>query len=246
MTSQEVLEAVSAVLEKHRGQCAGADAEIALRYAVNATRWAWKATTDGAETGPFLDVLVDALRDAARLYREDRDDDDGIGFATLRELIRDLGARLGVELAPERNVASAPSMLSGYGMHRWSPQYFREQFTALPPELRPAFIERASRHAAFVAGLVPTAMDHTWFLAWCWALQGDWERAAKLVRLALERGAVLLEAAASSPGTFESMLYDAHRLSEALATQAFEGGASAELASELRDAFVLITERRRG
>ncbi|MEW5738912.1 MAG: hypothetical protein AB1938_08285 [Myxococcota bacterium] len=253
-TADMVAEALAAVLREQQKQLGpgqrGEDEAIALRYAANAARrtLAWASADTRADWRALAEALGAALREAAVLYRQERDDEDGFGLATLRQVVRDFGQKLNLDLTPDAPAVPdwEGELGAAVGLHRWHPAYFRSQFEALSEARQAAFIERAMRLASYAHGLVPTAMDHVWFLAWCWALHGRWDLAAAHVKAALHAGQALLEAAEASPGHFEAMLYDAHRLSEALARHAMEGPAPPEAKRVLFDGFAAVVAARSG
>lgn len=78
-------------LEESRDYGRGGDeVRMAVRYALNATLGAWRGQGREATPAQLRRTLVRAIRDAAALFREERDDHDGLGASTLGQLARAL------------------------------------------------------------------------------------------------------------------------------------------------------------
>lgn len=247
LDASTVEEALTHVLQEQRqrfgGGQRGEDEAIALQYALNAARSAaeqWDAA--GNDGVALAEAVAEAIREASRLYRADRDDEEGFGFAMMIEVVRELGRRLGLELDPDAPVFQVVHGRLGteFAVHRWSPGYVRSEFEALSDHEQIAFRARARRFASYTRGLLPTEMDHEWFLAWCWAISDDWSRALEHVGRAFEAGEVLLTATKNAPGTLGWAFHSADLLSRELASLALERLPEGEARRKLVDAHAVI------
>lgn len=231
---------------------AGDEIRMAVRYALNAALHAWRES-GAVSRGSLRRTLVRSIRDAARLFREERDDDEGLGAATFHELAGALAAGSPVResgladpLPAEGHAAG--SLAAAYDARRWDPGVVAAAFDALPPEGRRRVIARQGTFVAYVDGVTPTSSDHRLFLATLLARDDRFREALTLCRRAMEDVTPFVEAfrpVGPSPFLYEVFRFTARDLSR-LVESALASDDSRPLVRELASYLASVALAREG